>query len=531
MSLREIKYADTNSFSKLLVDYSQSEKHFSKLISHFPSVDNLKKQISSKSINFNHSFRKLLVEEIYDQYEGFKLNEIQKKNIDKLLEKNTFTITTGHQLNLLTGPLYFIYKIISVINLCENMQKNNTENNFVPVFWMASEDHDFAEINHFSFKDEKFLWPSKENGIVGEFKLESIEGTIDRFEKYIKGFNYTAEIIEIIRECYLNSVDLSNATRKLVNILFSKYGLIIIDANNKNIKTLFKDLIFKEVSEKLIHNESKQSIEILNELGYDIQANPREINLFYIEKQSRERITLNDNNFQTLSGSKKWNLDQIKSEISDNPEKFSPNVLFRPVFQEYVLPNICYIGGPAEVSYWLQLKSVFDSINLDFPIILNRNSALLLEKKTLNKIKKLDISIEEMFLSERKLKDILVRKYSKLELDFTDLKQQLINQFSALKKKAKHTDKSFIGALSAQEKKQLNGLKMLEKRLIKSENKAHNNKINRVIEIRKKLFPNDKLQERSVNFFEFYVNEGVNLIDTLKNNLDPLNQKFSIIEI
>ena len=295
MSLREIKYADTNAFSKLLVDYSQSEKHFSKLISHFPSVDNLKKQISSKSKNYNHSFRKLLVEEIYDQYEGFKLNEIQKKNIDKLLEKNTFTITTGHQLNLLTGPLYFIYKIISVINLCENMQKNNPENNFVPVFWMASEDHDFAEINHFSFKDEKFLWPSKENGVVGEFKLESIQGTIDRFEKHIKGFNYTAEIIEIIRECYLNSVDLSNATRKLVNILFSKYGLVIIDANNKNIKTLFKDLIFKEVSEKLIHNESKQSIEILNELGYDIQANPREINLFYIEKGSRERIISTDN--------------------------------------------------------------------------------------------------------------------------------------------------------------------------------------------------------------------------------------------
>ena len=232
-----------------------------------------------------------------------------------------------------------------------------------------------------------------------------------------------------------------------------------------------------------------------------------------------------------MSGSKKWNLDQIKKDISDNAEKFSPNVLLRPIFQEYILPNICYVGGPAEVSYWLQLKSVFDSINLDFPIILNRNSALLLEKKTLNKIKKLDISIEEMFLSERKLKDILVRKYSKLELDFTDLKQQLINQFSELKKKAKHTDKSFIGALSAQEKKQLNGLKILEKRLIKSEKKAHNNKIDRVIEIRKKLFPNEKLQERSVNFSEFYVNEGANLIDTLKNNLDPLNQKFSIIEI
>ena len=530
MSLREIEYTDTNAFSKVLIDYNSNKKHFSELISNFPSVDNLTKQVSFKSKNYNHSFRSSLVQEINNQYQGIELSENQKKNINNLSQKNTYTITTGHQLNLFTGPLYFIYKIITVINLCEKMQKSNPKDNFVPVFWMASEDHDFEEINHFFFKGDKFPWDTDQNGVVGEFKLDSIKEVIDRFEKKIKDFPYGIELIEIIRECYLNSKDLSKATRKLVNYLFSKYGLIIIDANNKNLKLLFKDTFERELKERLVYNESKKSINLLNKLNYSIQANPREVNLFYIEEQRRERIIEKGGFFQTLSASKKWNLDEIKIEISNNPEKFSPNVLFRPIFQEYILPNICYVGGPAEVSYWLQLKSVFDSIDLSYPIILNRNSALLLEKKALKKLKKLNITIDEIFLSENKLKDKLVRKYSKLELDFTNLKEQLLKQFTELRNKAKKTDKSFVGALSAQEKKQINGLKMLEKRLIKSEKKVYQEKINRALEIRKQIFPNDKLQERYSNFSEFYINEGENLIEIIKNNLDPLNQKFSIIE-
>ena len=235
--------------------------------------------------------------------------------------------------------------------------------------------------------------------------------------------------------------------------MFRKNGLIIIDANNKNLKSLFCDIIKKEINEKVIFNQSKKSIQRLNELNYNIQANPREINLFYVEDGKRERIIEMKNGFQTLNGLKKWSSEQIQDDIKSSPEKFSPNVLFRPIFQEYILPNICYIGGPAEVAYWLQLKSVFESLNISFPIILNRNSALLLDKRLLDKLNKLDVSIEEI------LKEKLIKKYSKLKLDFTNLKQDLTDQFLELNRIASQTDKSFIGALSAQEKKQINGLK------------------------------------------------------------------------
>ena len=237
------------------------------------------------------------------------------------------------------------------------------------------------------------------------------------------------------------------------------------------------------------------------------------------------------NGFQTLNGLKKWSSEQIYDDIKSSPEKFSPNVLFRPIFQEYILPNICYIGGPAEVAYWLQLKSVFESLNISFPIILNRNSALLLDKRLIDKLNKLDVSIEEILMPKEILKEKLVKKYSKLKLDFTNLKQNLTDQFLELNRIASQTDKSFIGALSAQEKKQINGLNMLEKRLMNSEEKVHQDKINRVLKIRDKLFPDGKPQERISNFSEFYVNEGIDMISLIKNNLDPLSHKFSVIEI
>ena len=525
MSLREIEYNKVDGFSKLLIEYASNNGDFSDLITNFPSLDNLNKQISYKSKNYDNKFRERLVKEIGIQYNDIELTALQKSNIKKLAENKTFTITTGHQLNLLTGPIYFIYKIISVVNLCEKMQKEYSKFNFVPIFWMASEDHDFEEINNFSFQGSKFKWSSNQTGVVGEFKLDSINDVIIEFEKYVSDSPYSTEIIELFRECYMDSNDLSGATRKLVNILFRKNGLIIIDANNKNLKTLFCDIIKKEINEKVVFNQSKKSIQRLNELNYNIQANPREINLFYIDDGKRERIIEMKNGFQISNGLKKWSLEQIQDDINDNPEKFSPNVLFRPIFQEYILQNICYIGGPAEVAYWLQLKSVFESLNLTFPVILNRNSALLLDKKLNDKLNKLNVSIEEI------LKEKLVKKYSKLKLDFTNLKQNLTNQFLELKKIASQTDKSFIGALNAQEKKQVNGLEMLEKRLMNSEQRIHQDKIKRVLEIRDKLFPKGIPQERISNFSEFYVNEGINMISLIKNNLDPLSHKFSVIEI
>lgn len=531
MTWKNIEYNKTKLFSKLSLDYISKKAHFSDLISDFPSIDNFKNQIKLKSDNYDNSQRKELVSLLKDQYNGINLKKVQKNNIDSLLNNNTFTITTGHQLNLLTGPLYFIYKIISVINLSESLNKKYKKYNFVPIYWMASEDHDFNEINNFSVQGKKFKWDSDQTGIVGDFKLIGIENTLNEFEKYIINSPYGSDLCAIVREAYENSNNLSDATRILVNKIFNDYGLVIIDPNNKKLKYLFREIIVNEIKDNVVKNYSQESIEKLNNLNYKIQASPRDINLFYIEKNIRERIIKKDKLFSTENNLKNWTLDEIINEINSSPEKFSPNVLLRPLYQEQILPNLCYVGGPAEIAYWLELKSVFNGLDLTFPILLNRNSAIIIKTKTREKLEKYNLKIDDIFLNKSDLKKKLIKGISDFNLDFSDLKVQLINQFNELRKISKKTEKSFTGALNAQEKKQINGLDKLEKRLIKAEQKIHDDQISKVIYLTNDIFPENKIQERTINFSSFYKDEGEKLIDIIKNKLDPMNQKFTIIEI
>lgn len=531
MSWKNIEYQKTKSFGKLPLDYRLKKPHFSDLITNFPSLDNFRNQISIKSKNFDNLNRKELSDVINDQYKDIELNKIQKTNIDNILKENTFTITTGHQLNLLTGPLYFIYKIISVINLVESLNKKYKKYNFVPIYWMASEDHDFKEINNFSIKGKTFCWDSNQTGIVGDFKLNNFNKLVEEFENFVINSGHGQELCLMIKESYSNSNNLADATRIFVNRIFSEYGLIIVDANDKKLKSLFKKTLINEVKNGLVINNSKKSIDKLKDLNYEIQASPREINLFYIQKDIRERIVNKGEYYTTDNNLKKWSNEEIIKEINESPESFSPNVLLRPLYQEHILPNLCYIGGPAEISYWLELKSVFDKENLIFPLLLSRSSAVIIRKKIRESLEKYNIKIEDIFLSRQDLKNKLTLSFSKNKINFSDLKIQLNKQFSELRKISKKTDKSFIGALNAQEKKQFNGLDMLEKRLLKAEQKIHEQKISKIMTLLDEISPNDNLQERIFNFSNFYKDYGKNMIDLIKNNLDPLDQKFSVVEI
>lgn len=531
MLIQEIEYRNTNSFSKLLVNYTGNGEEFRKLINNFPDINSFENQINLKSKNYNNKFRKVLIDVISNNYNDEYLSNIQKDNISKLRLKNTFTVTTGHQLNLLTGPIYFIYKIITVINLCEKLKKKYPKYNFIPIYWLASEDHDFEEINHFFTNDKKFKWNTNQSGAVGEFDLKSIKNVIEDYTKQIKNSTFYDDLVKIIDKAYLSSRNLSEATISIVNNLFGFYGLLSIDANNRKLKSIFCEILKKELEYNIVDDHSKLSITNLKKSGYKIQANPRKINLFYLKDKKRERILNDGNIFLTKSGEMSWSLNQIKKEVDNYPERFSPNVLFRPLFQEFILPNICYIGGPSEVAYWLELKSVFDSQGITYPIILNRNSVLIIEKKITKFLTKNKIDIELLFESEKFIKYTLLKKYSNLKLDFTELKGQLKKQFLDLKKLSEKTDKSFIGALIAQEKKQINGLNKLEKRLKKAELKIHSDKIDKIIKIRNKIYFDGKPQERIINFTEFYKLHGPNFVKLLKDNLDPLNKKFSIIEL
>ena len=276
-----------------------------------------------------------------------------------------------------------------------------------------------------------------------------------------------------------------------------------------------------------------QTSEKLKEIdkNYKIQVNPREINLFYLKGNLRERIVLSEGIYRVLNTQLSWDLKGVLEELNLYPERFSPNVIMRPLYQETILPNLCYIGGGGELSYWLQLKTYFESEKLNFPILLHRNAVLLVHQKQQQKLDKLNVSALDLFQSKQALIDSQLKKISKIPIDFSEQKATLRRQFSTLYKVASQTDKSFMGAVAAQEKKQMNGLEALEKRLLKAEKKSHKNYIERLEQIHLELFPNGSLQERFSNVSEFYLDYGDEFIDRLKLELAPLNQNFYIFSL
>jgi len=529
-----IPFKDTGYFSKLICDYLDEKEDLKPFYSLFPSIENFKSQIEEKQSSFKNENRVVLYDVLKKQYKGLNTSETTQQNIEALKQKHTFTITTGHQLNLFTGPLYFLFKIVSTINLTRELKSAYPEYNFVPVYWMATEDHDFDEINFFNFKGKKIQWNRDGSGAVGEFSNEGLDKVFDIFSKEI-GQNLHAETLkQLFKDAYLDHDNLAEATRFLANELFSNLGLVILDANTKDLKREFIPFIEKELTEQLSFkhvSETNKKINALSNKEYSIQVNPREINLFYLTKGLRERIVYEDEKYKVLNTKFSWSKSEILKHVNKMPERFSPNVILRPLYQEVVLPNLCYIGGGGELAYWLQLKSNFVAHNVTFPILLLRNSVLIKTKQQTEKLNKLNISSHDMFLKQDAFVNKRVRDISNIDIDFTPQMEYLQKQFKELFILAEQTDKSFIGAVKAQEMKQLKGLKHLEKRLIRAQKRKLSEQVSRIVIIQDELFPNKSLQERQSNFSEFYLQHGELLIQQLVLNLQPLKAEFLILNL
>nr|WP_315156602.1 bacillithiol biosynthesis cysteine-adding enzyme BshC [uncultured Flavobacterium sp.] len=527
-----ISYQNSGYFSPLMNDYLNQKNELKSLYNHFPTLENFEKQIEEKKTNFNgndNTKRQTLVEVLNKQYSPFAYSNETKENIELLADENTFTITTGHQLNLFSGPLYFLYKIISTINLTKELKAKYPAYNFVPVYWMATEDHDFEEINYFNFNGKKFRWNTESTGPVGRLSTEGLSDFLEIYALEIGSSTNANTIKKLFEDSYIKHDNLADATRYLANELFGSSGLVILDADDQNLKRSFIPYVKEELLQQTSFKAVTETIE--NMKDYFVQVNPREINLFYIEDNLRERIVLENGIYKVNHTKIEFTETEILGLLETNPEKFSPNVIMRPLYQEVILPNLCYIGGGGEIAYWLELKSFFAAAKVTFPILLLRNSVLLATEKQNKKADKLNLTWSDLFSKQATLVNQVTQKLSDFPIDFTEQKEVLKKQFEKLLELANHTDKSFLGAVKAQEVKQTKGLETLEKRLLVAQKRKFHDELQRIIDLQNELFPNQSLQERQANFSEFYLESGENLIPKLISELKPLEQNFNIITL
>ncbi len=530
MKVAQLPFEKTGFFSKTMLDYLAKKESIKPFYHNYPDLVGFKNQLEEKEKSFNLESRNVLSKSLEKQYQGFDLSEATQNNIKLLKQKNTFTVTTGHQLNLFTGPLYFLYKIFSTINLAEEISKKFPTKNIVPIYWMATEDHDFEEINYFNFQEKKVQWNLESGGAVGRLSTEGLSDVFKEFSSHLGSTKNAKELKKLFSEGYLKHKNLADATRFIANELFKDYGLVILDGDDLALKKMLSPIVKDELENETSFHTVSETILAL-EKNYKVQVNPRAINLFYLSENSRERILFENGIYKINNTNITFSKEEILREVDENPLAFSPNVIVRPLYQEVVLPNLCYIGGGGEIAYWLELKSYFEKVAVPFPILLLRNSVQIVSEKQQKKLTSLKISHQELFLKQQDLLSKKVLENTDINLDF-DLKiESLQKQFTELKEVAKKTDISFVGAVNAQEKKQIKGLENLQRRLLRAEKRRQKELVDRITDLQRQLLPNQSLEERQRNFSDYYLAYGTPFLVTLKKVLKPLAHQFTILEL
>ena len=523
MKISKLTYQETGAFAPIVIDYLAENPKLRQYYNYTPDLESFAKAIEEKKSE--PIDRELLYSVLKNQYAGYEVIEIVKTNIELFRNKNTFCIVTAHQLNIFTGPLYVIYKIISVINLCRQLKENYSQYNFVPVFWLGSEDHDFEEINHVNLFGKTYTWENKQGGACGAYDPHSLQTLLDELKPVIGDSAHGQYIYDLFSKAYLGQPTLAKSVRYYLNQLFQDKGLVIVDGNDIELKKICSGIVEDELMHKIAFSLVSKTI---SELQYDSQAQPREINLFYLRDKLRERIIQQQNEFLINRTELKVTFDEVLTELDEHPERFSPNVILRPVFQQKVLPSVAYIGGGSEIAYWLQLKTLFEHFHIQFPVLVLRNSVLVIESAGVKKMKKLDLSISDLFKSE----EDLIKKYLKENagelFSLGNEKTSVTDLFQRILQKAMRADPSLDKAVLAEQQNILNALEKLESKFVKAQKTKSENEVNMIKAIKQKLFPGG-LQERTDNFIPLYLKFGNELFTELYKALDPLEKQFTVL--
>jgi len=516
LKLEKLPFAETGYFSQGFVDYVNEATALQEFYQTYPTLDNFQQLISQRTFPQEH--RQVLTKVIGEQYSGLVQSGKMIQNLAQLSKSTCFTVTTGHQLNIFTGPLYFIYKIVTTIKACEALATRFPDHQFVPVYWMASEDHDFEEINHFNLFGKQHSWETNQQGAVGRFDTAGLSTILEELR----------ECPEVFKEAYASGKNLAQATRYIVNELFGDQGLIVVDADHADLKSLFIPVMEDELMHHHAYGAVLKQSERIQELGYKTLVTPREINLFYLTDNSRLRIVKRDGRYEVLGTDINFDAKELKALLQEHPERFSPNVVLRTLYQETILPNLAYIGGPGELNYWLQFKGAFDHYNLKFPALMPRNCALYVNRGALKKMHKLDLDIKTLFKDEIRLKKEFVEDNSQHNLDLDPELNECLRVFDSIRNKATQVDGSLGGFINAEEAKFKKALAQITKRIKKAEEQKQEVSVNQLMNLKSKLFPSGGLQERHDNLLSIYLNNP-NFIQEVMEQLDPFDFQFHII--
>jgi bacillithiol synthase len=508
-------------FDRVSRFYQPSGLDVSALIARAPTV-------ASQSFS-----RDAVADALADQNAAAGASDQTFANVERLRQKDSVVVITGQQAGLFTGPIYTIFKALTAIKLTRHLRAQGL--NVVPMFWVAAEDHDFEEVNHTRLLNREGQLvtityagcPPKEGKPVGHVKLnEKISENIAEMIAALPESEFMPRLIADVRDSYKAGVNFADAFGKMMIKLFGKFGVVLINPLDDRLKAVAGEIYARAISNapefaSRLVNTSAQ----LEASGYHAQvyATAEAAPLFMVDEGRRTAMTRRDDGRFYLKGSEKsFGAAELLETVQRCPSCFSPNVTLRPIVQDFLLPTLAYIGGPAEIAYFAQLRPNYGLLNRVDPVALPRASFTLIEKRHAKTMSKYGIGFTDIFAGfEEVMKTVVERSLDQNTATVFDEAEKVFNdQLDKLNASLAAVDPTLADALKGGREKILYQLNHLRTRFIHNRGKRDETTKQQIERLFAALYPNKNLQEREINVFYFLARYGYDLIDRIYDEVD-----------
>mgnify|MGYP000871812093 CR=1 FL=1 len=539
-----INFSDIPGHQNLFLDYLHEfdnvERFYRKNFRAIETYEDFFKTLSMKE----RPNREKLVEIIKSQYSESKISKQTHINIESLNSNKTIAVVTGQQLGLFGGPLYTIYKSITAIKLCNFLKEKYDEFHFVPVFWLEGDDHDYDEVRKSSFLNNENnlinlqyddgLLDDINRGSTAELKFnENLEKVFEELTQTLRETEFKLPLIDFMKSIYKPGKTFLETFRELMIKLFDEFGLIVFNPVDNEVKKLLLPIFTKEITSFRDHTSYivERSAEL--EEVYHAQVKVKPVNLFVVENNERLLIEPVENEFRLKGKRKKYTQEELLELLNTSPGKFSPNVLLRPICQDYLFPTAFYVGGPAEISYFAQVVPMYDIYNLSQPYIYPRSSATIVERGVKNVIDKYNLNYTDIFVSEEDLISKIAAMKGEVNIDeiYNQTSIEFERTINELNEKLLTIDKTLSDLSNKSKQKVQEVLTNMKTKTLEAERRKHEVTIRQLSKVRNVLYPADNLQERELNLMYFLNKYGPDIFKWVFNELSINKFEHQVLEI
>ncbi|MBM4161418.1 MAG: bacillithiol biosynthesis cysteine-adding enzyme BshC [Ignavibacteria bacterium] len=538
--LRSMAGTFSSLFVDFVSDFSRVQKFYSSNFRDEAHWHSRLEKVTGRQID-----RSVLVQVLAKQNKDFHCGVRTLANIDTLLNDNAVAVVTGQQVGLFTGPLYTIYKTLTTLKLVAQLTERFPDYSFVPVFWLEGEDHDYEEVNSIklvnaqnevvSFAYEFHGLSCDTNfGAVGKLEFdEKIDELFLAIDQSLVQTEFKPKVLELFRTAYQKGMSFNRAFALLLNVLLENSGLVFLDPNDREVKQLLAPLFQRELREtpRFCQLVIDRSAEL--ELQYHAQVKPKPLNLFFFHHGGRYLLEPRADSYSLKGTRQHLSKESIADASVNSPHLFSPNVVLRPLCQDWLLPTIAYVAGPAEIAYFAQLKPLYDEMKIPMPIIYPRASATIVEEKVEKVLDRFSLSVIDLFQDVEILKGRTAKQLASIDLDslFGEISAALEGLVDHMKEPLQAVDPTLLGALENTARKMVGNVDGLKEKALAAQKRQHEAALRQLDKAMNLVFPQSNFQERELNVLYFLNKYGMEFLRWLYDELKIDAFKHQVITL